>query len=152
MKQGELIIRPAREGDIAAMLELWKGVKEIQSSSVPDNYEQVKRFMELNPTSFLVACLDDRLAGTIMGGYNGWRGAIYHLTVDESCRGQGIAKQLMLNCLEALRRLGVPRVDLTTYAYNTRAQGFYNALGYFERDDIKNYSFLYSTDQPEKNN
>lgn len=145
MKQGALIIRPAREGDIPAMLALWSGIKEIQSASVPDNPEQVKHFMELNPTSFLVACRADRLAGTIMGGYNGWRGAIYHLSVDESCRGQGIARRLMRNCLEALRQLGAPRVDLTTYAYNTRAQGFYEALGFYERDDIKNYSYLYSS-------
>jgi len=143
MKQGELIIRPAREGDIPAMLALWSGIKEIQSASVPDQPEQVKSFMELNPTSFLVACRDGRLAGTVMGGYNGWRGAIYHLSVDESCRGQGIARKLMQTCLEALRQLGAPRVDLTTYAYNTRAQGFYEALGFYERDDIKNYSYLY---------
>lgn len=145
MKQGEFIIRPAREGDIPAMLALWSGIKEIQSASVPDNPEQVKRFMELNATSFLVACREGRLAGTIMGGYNGWRGAIYHLSVEESCRGQGIAKQLMRSCLEALRRLGAPRVDLTTYAYNTRAQGFYEAVGFYERTDIKNYSYLYKT-------
>lgn len=149
MKKGEFIIRPAGEGDISAMLDLWSGVKEIQSTSVPDHHEQVKCFLELNPTSFLVACREDRLVGTIMGGYNGWRGSIYHLVVESSCRGQGIAKQLMLCCLEALRQLGAPRVDLTTYAYNTRAQDFYDTMGFKERDDIKNYSYLYGADAQE---
>lgn len=152
MKQGDFFIRPAKDGDIPAMLELWSGINEIQSASVPDDPEQVRRFLALNPTSFLVACRGEQLVGTIMGGYNGWRGAIYHLAVDHSCHRQGIGRQLMADCLKALRERGAPRVDLTTYGFNTRAQRFYCALGFTERDDINNFSFLYSTGSREPGN
>lgn len=127
------------------MLNLWSGVQEIQSS-IADSWEQVQQFLEGNPTSFLVACSEDRLVGTIMGGYNGWRGSIYHLAVHPEYRCLGVGRALVKQCLEALHKRGAPRVDLTTYASNERAQAFYSKLGWRERTEIKNFSFEYIQD------
>ena len=41
----------------------------------------MQNFMAVNPNSLLVACSGDEAIGAVMGGYNGWRGTIYHLAV-----------------------------------------------------------------------
>ncbi|HWP97377.1 MAG TPA: GNAT family N-acetyltransferase [Syntrophomonadaceae bacterium] len=143
-------LRRAQESDIEAMLSFWSSIQEIQSS-LADSRKQVQRFLADNPCSFLVACSENRVVGTVMGGYNGWRGSIYHLAVQPEYRGQGIGRALLLQCLEILQRRGAPRVDLTTYASNKNAQAFYRKLGWRERTEIKNFSFEYThdTDNPE---
>lgn len=136
------IIRAAREQDIPAMLELWRDVEEIKSNIV-DTVERVKGFLELNQSSFLAAVDGEALVGTIMGGYNGWRGGIYHLVVDPRYRGLGIGRDLMKQCLAALYERGAPRVDLTTLNFNVNAQAFYRQIGFVQRTDIKNFSYTY---------
>jgi len=135
-------IRAAQAEDIPAMLKLWQDVEEIKSN-IADTPERVQGFLELNQSSFMVAVAEKSLIGTIMGGYNGWRGSIYHLVVDPRFRGYGIARDLMEHCLAALCRRGAVRVDLTTLSFNTRAQAFYRKMGFVQRSDIKNFSYTY---------
>ncbi len=136
------IIRAAQTQDIPAMLVLWKDVEEIKSNII-DTVERVQDFLEINQSSFLVAVDGENLIGTIMGGYNGWRGGIYHLVVDPKYRGLGIGRDLMDQCLTALYERGAPRVDLTTLNFNINAQAFYRQMGFVQRTDIKNFSYSY---------
>ncbi|PKM76933.1 MAG: N-acetyltransferase [Firmicutes bacterium HGW-Firmicutes-15] len=133
----------AETSNIDAMLNLWSYIPEIQSS-IADSFESVQGFMELNQASFLVALLDVKLIGTVMGGYNGWRGTIYHLAVHPDYRGQGIGRALLEQCIAVLHQRGAPRVDLYTYASNETAQAFYRKLGWRERKEVKNFSWEYS--------
>ena len=138
-------IRAAEQGDIEAILSLWSNIEEIKSAIV-DSYKDVQNFMAVNPNSLLVACSGDEVIGAVMGGYNGWRGTIYHLAVHVNYRRQGIGKALLNSCLDTLQRRGAPRVDLYTYASNAKAQALYRKLGWQERSNIKNFSWFF----PEK--
>ncbi len=135
----------AERSNIDAMLNMWSYIPEIQSS-IADSFESVQDFMELNQASFLVALLDAKLIGTVMGGYNGWRGTIYHLVVHPDYRGQGIGRALLEQCMVVLHQRGAPRVDLYTYTRNETAQAFYRKMGWRERKEVKNFSWEYPRD------
>jgi len=135
-------IRTARPEDIAAILDLWSNIEEIQSAVV-DSYENVEHFIKTNPESMLVACAGSKIIGTVMPAYNGWRAAIYHLCVHNEHRRQGIGLALLQTALDYLKGQGAPRVDLYTYSSNTGAQAFYEQMGWQERSNIKNYSWVF---------
>lgn len=135
-------IRRAQEKDIEAMLSFWSGIKEIQSAT-HDSPALVQGCLKANPGSCLVAYAGAVLVGTVLGTYDGWRGGIYHLAVHPEYRRQGLGEALLEQALKVLRQRGAPRVDLTTYVYNERAQAFYRKYGWRERSEVKSFSFEY---------
>ena len=54
------------------------------------------------PELFFVAVLGERIVGTVMGGYDGHRGWLYSLAVDESLRRHGIGTRLVAHVENAL--------------------------------------------------
>jgi len=135
-------IRAARLEDIAAILDLWKDIDEIKST-IEDSYDNVEHFIKTNPGSMLVACSGTEIIGTVMGAYNGWRAAIYHFCVRDDHRRHSIGQALLQSALAHLKEQGAPRVDLYTYTDNRGAQAFYEMMGWQERDNIKNYSWIF---------
>jgi ribosomal protein S18 acetylase RimI-like enzyme len=55
---------------------------------------------------------------------------IYDLEVDEAYRRQGYASQALLALEDHLRRLGVQKIGLHVFGFNTEAQALYCKLGY----------------------
>ncbi len=66
----------------------------------------------------------------MIAGYDGVRGWIYHLAVDEPWRRRGIATALVRKAEEALTALGCPKVNLQVRASNADVVPFYRKLGY----------------------
>jgi ribosomal protein S18 acetylase RimI-like enzyme len=79
---------------------------------------------------FFVATLDDRLVGTIMGGYDGHRGWIYSLAVCPEVRRRGIGTALMRHVERELAVRGCPKVNLQVLSSNAATVSFYERLGY----------------------
>ena len=73
-----------------------------------DTLNEIAKKVQRDPDLFLVAEVDNRLIGTVIGGYDGRRGMIYHLAVANEYRQQGIGEVLME---EVERRYG-PREHL----------------------------------------
>ena len=59
------------------------------------------------------------------------------LAVAERSAGRGVARRLMETVEEWARKRGMWRVELTVFARNARARGFYEHLGY--RDEFVRY-------------
>ena len=59
-----------------------------------------------------------------MGGYDGHRGWVYSLTVDESERRLGIGAALMREVEQKLRALGCLKVNLQVVGSNSGVVGF----------------------------
>lgn len=79
---------------------------------------------------------DGTLVGTVMVGYDGHRGWVYYLAVDEAQRGAGLGRALMVAAEAWLVSQGAPKVQLMVRSSNTAVLGFYAALGYTDQDCV----------------
>ena len=79
---------------------------------------------------FFVAVRGDRVAGTVMAGYDGHRGWIYRLAVSPDHRREGVGARLMRQAEAALAARGCAKVNLQVRAGNEVVVGFYRSLGY----------------------
>ncbi|WPF81532.1 GNAT family N-acetyltransferase [Sanguibacter sp. 4.1] len=79
---------------------------------------------------------DSTLVGTVMVGYDGHRGWVYYLAVDEAQRGTGLGRALMVAAEAWLVSQGAPKVQLMVRTTNTAVLGFYAALGYTDQSCV----------------
>jgi len=86
--------------------------------------------LQRDATLFVLAWDDTRLAGTLLGGWDGWRGNMYRLAVHPDYRRRGIAA-LMVQQVEAeLRRLGAERITSLVFTAEPGAAQFWARAGY----------------------
>src|SRR5436189_5495227 len=94
MMTGEIMdtlsIRACRVDDIEVVLELWRQADA--TPSVTDTADDLRRAVAESSAHVLVAEFKDRLVGSIIGTFDGWRGNIYRLAVHPDSRRQGVAR------------------------------------------------------------
>jgi len=101
-----------------------------------DPYQDIERKLTVQPELFLVAEVVDRAAdeaaivGTAMVGYDGHRGWVNYLAVDESRRGGGLGARLMREAERLLAERGCPKLNLQVRSSNTGVIEWYRTLGY----------------------
>jgi ribosomal protein S18 acetylase RimI-like enzyme len=81
-----------------------------------------------------------RLIGTIIGGFDGRRGLIYHLAVDAAFRQHGLGSQLMDEVERRLKAKGCLKCYLMVTVDNDNAMRFYEARHWERMDAIYTYS------------
>lgn len=81
--------------DYDAVYAIWKNAGPGIGLGRSDTRDEIGKKLQRDPDLFLVALADTHLIGTVIGGYDGRRGLIYHLAVEPAYRGKGIAKLLM---------------------------------------------------------
>ena len=94
--------------------------------------EMIRRKTAQNDDLFWVAAVDGRVVGTILAGYDGVRGWIYHLATHPDFRRLGLATALMNQAETRLRELGCPKINLQVRKSNTEVVAFYKAYGFRE--------------------
>ena len=70
------------------------------------------------------------VAGTVIAGFDGFRGWLHHISVAKLYQSQGIARSMIEKALEELSGLGCPKVNLQVRADNHAVAGFYEQLGF----------------------
>jgi ribosomal protein S18 acetylase RimI-like enzyme len=118
--------------DYDAALTLWTAMEKGVHVGPSDTPEEIQKKLQRDPDLFLVAERDGRIIGTVIGGYDGRRGFIYHLAVDLEYRRNGIASQLMAEVEQRLRAKGCLKCYLITFKDNDEAMDFYEKLGWRE--------------------
>jgi ribosomal protein S18 acetylase RimI-like enzyme len=124
-----LELRPLRDADEPAVVALWQTV----FADDPVHNEPtaiVRRKREVQPEGFLVALDRGSVVGTLLAGYDGHRGWLYHLAVAPARRRDGIGRALVARAEGQLAALGCPKVNLQVREGNEEAIAFYRALGY----------------------
>jgi len=121
--------------DYEAVRELWSQAGSGIQLSPSDEPEEIRHKLKRDPELFIVAEEDGRLVGTVLGGYDGRRGIVYHLAVAVDRRRQGIGKALMEALEERMRALGCYKYYLLVTRNNHAAAHFYEGLG-CERMDL----------------
>jgi ribosomal protein S18 acetylase RimI-like enzyme len=128
-----LSIRRFDASDTDAVVALWQqAFPEYRDVTRPQRnpHLSIANKLAAQPELFFVAVLGERIAGTVMGGYDGHRGWLYSLAVDESLRRHGIGTRLVAQVENALTERGCPKLNLQVLSAKTEVRAFYESLGY----------------------
>jgi ribosomal protein S18 acetylase RimI-like enzyme len=118
-------------------LELWKSIEVGINVGRSDAPEEIQKKLKRDPDLFLVAELNEEIIGTVIGGYDGRRGIIYHLAVHETVRAQGVGAMLMNEVEKRLQAMGCVKCYLLVLAENEHAIQFYEHRGWYEMDEVR---------------
>jgi ribosomal protein S18 acetylase RimI-like enzyme len=116
--------------DYAETYSLWQRAGDGIHLRRSDEPEEIARKLQRDADLFLVAVIDGRIVGTVLGGFDGRRGMMYHLAVEQGIQQQGIGAALMGELEQRLRARGCIRYYLLVTKDNTQAIQFYEKRGW----------------------
>jgi ribosomal protein S18 acetylase RimI-like enzyme len=122
------LIRIGRFADLDALPALWKRAEAGPSST--ESVEDVRRLWERDPEALLLAEDEGEIVGSLIVGWDGWRGTFYRLAVDPAHRRRGLATELVRAGEERLRSLGAKRLNAIVESEEADAMAFWAAAGY----------------------
>ena len=131
---------------------LWMRIKGFAIRSIDDSKEGVERFLQRNPGISVVAEEDGKIVGAILCGHDGRRGCFYHVCVAEDYRLRGIGKEMVVYCMEALRKEKISKVSLIAFTENDIGNAFWKEIGWKQRLDLNYYDFTLNKDNIERFN
>ncbi len=118
--------------DYAPTLKLWENIEVGIHVGRSDTPEEIQKKLKRDPDLFLVAELNEEIIGSVIGGYDGRRGIIYHLAVHQKVREQGVGAMLMNEVERRLQAKGCVKCYLLVVADNEHAIQFYENRGWRE--------------------
>ena len=111
--------------DHEVAVKLWGSMEIGVQVGRSDTLEEVQKKLQRDPDLFLVAEVNGTIVGTIIGGFDGRRGMIYHLAVQADARRQGIGDMLLHEIEERLQAKGCKKCYMLVSADNINAMKFY---------------------------
>ena len=125
---GTSILRTGGADDIEAVLALWRQAEA--TPTVTDSAVDLHRLLARDPEALLVAEVEDAVVGSLILGWDGWRGTFYRLAVDPAWRRRGLATTLIRAGEGRLRALGARRLNAIVDSDEAGAMAFWAAAGY----------------------
>ncbi|MBL8049936.1 MAG: GNAT family N-acetyltransferase [Anaerolineales bacterium] len=125
------------EEDYERVLNLWKEIEVGMNVGRSDTPEEIKKKLQRDPDLFLVAESNHQIIGTVIGGFDGRRGIIYHLAVNKKFRRQKVGNRLLDEIEKRLQAKGCIRALLMVFANNEDAIQFYKKQNWQEmKEDL----------------
>jgi ribosomal protein S18 acetylase RimI-like enzyme len=135
MADGEIEVRPYRAADEAEVVALWTRVfPDPRAWNQPAAY--IRRKLAVQAELFLVGTLRGHVVATVLAGFDGVRGWIYHLAVVPEQRRHGFGAAMMAAAEARLGALGCPKINLQIMRTNAEVVRFYERIGYGIEDRI----------------
>lgn len=122
------------ERDYPAVLALWRAAGPGIHVSPSDSQSEIRKKIERDPDLFLLAEEAGQVVGTVLGGFDGRRGLVYHLAVATQWRGRGIGSALMDELEARLKSRGCRKAYLMIASDNLEVAGFYERRGWTAMD------------------
>jgi ribosomal protein S18 acetylase RimI-like enzyme len=122
--------------DYQGAYHVWEASGKGIHISFSDSIDEIQKLVEKSPGLFFVAEIDDRIIGTVMGGFDGRRGLIYHLAVLPEFRSRNIGSNLLKRVEEELVKAGCKKVYLFIVPENCELSEYYLERGYEKMDVI----------------
>jgi ribosomal protein S18 acetylase RimI-like enzyme len=132
-------IRPMTIADYDAAYALWSETEGV-SLGDDDTLERIALYLKRNSGLCFVATVDGDLVGTVLCGHEGRRGILRHLAVKRTVRRQGVARDLVNECLAALARQGIRKCNIFVLDDNPDGLRFWEHMGWYRLED--NYRTL----------
>ena len=137
-----MTIRAMIIDDYEEVYALWMSIRGFAMRSLDDSRDGVARFLKRNPDTSVVAVADGKIVGSILCGYDGRRGCLYHVCVREDYRRQGIGKAMVVYCMKALEKEEISKVSLIAFTQNDIGNAFWKEIGWTKREDLNYYDFV----------
>ena len=125
--------------DYEPVFALWRSIERGVHTGRSDTPAEIEKKLSRDPDLFLVAEADGAIIGSVIGGFDGRRGLIYHLAIAAAFRGQGIASRLMDELETRLRAKGCLKSYLLVTSDNPEAEAYYQHRGWQHMDSIRLY-------------
>ena len=120
--------------DYPQVLSLWENACSGIHIRRSDQPEEIQKKLTRDPDLFLVAEVEGKIIGSVLGAFDGRRGMVYHLAMAEDFRQQGIGSMLMAELERRLVQKGCIRCYLLVTNENDTAMRFYENSGWKEMD------------------
>jgi ribosomal protein S18 acetylase RimI-like enzyme len=125
--------------DYELVFRLWQSMEKGVRVGRSDTLAEIEKKIARDPDLFLVAEAGGSIIGSVIGGFDGRRGLIYHLAVAAAFRGQGLGSRLMDEVERRLRAKGCLKCYLLVTDDNVEAEGYYQHRGWQHMDYIHLY-------------
>lgn len=122
--------------DYESVYRLWGSIEKGVHIGRSDTPGEIEKKIARDPELFIVAELDGDIIGSVIGGFDGRRGLIYHLAVAASFRGMGIGSRLMKEVESRLSAKGCLKCYLLVTHDNPEAEDYYQHRGWQPMDTI----------------
>lgn len=121
-------IRAAETTDAGEVLALWR-----HADAEPGHTDDVESIIQLvvhDPEALIVAEDDHGIVGSIIAGWDGWRGSVYRLAVLPDHRRSGLGTRLLSAAERRLADAGASRLQAIVVETDARATGFWRSTGW----------------------
>ena len=125
----DIILRRCLEADIEFVLELWLAAGS--TPSVTDTRETLLVTINSAAALLIVADIGGVVAGSVIAGFDGWRGNIYRLAVHPDFQRRGLARRLVTAAEDWLRAQGVKRVGAVVEKEHPWATRFWESTEFY---------------------
>jgi hypothetical protein len=133
-------IRKFQKNDKDSLIKLWQAVF---ADDPPHNEPSLVIEAKLRVDDLIfVAESNAEIIGACMAGYDGHRGWLYAVAVNQDHRRGGTGAKLVKYSLQALKQLGCIKVNLQIRSTNTGVTDFYQSLGFSVEDRISMGAFI----------
>jgi ribosomal protein S18 acetylase RimI-like enzyme len=127
-------IRRYRASDRPRLVALWRrAFPDDPPRNEPNRMIDAKLAID---DLIFVATVGDDVIGAAIAGYDGHRGWLYSVAVDESRRRQRVGSALIRHAIDVLRSRGCTKVNLQIRSTNAAVVAFYESLGFAVEDRI----------------
>ena len=131
--------RSASIEDVDYLIKFW--LENSETANRPtDTPELIEQLILRDPEALIVATYDDRIVGSVIAGWDGWRGSIYRIAIDGSARRMGLGKELIERAEQRLKRLGAERILAMVLESNSPSHAFYTSLGYEKQGEWRRWA------------
>jgi ribosomal protein S18 acetylase RimI-like enzyme len=130
-------LRSAVPEDIPAVLALWEASAAPTST---DTAQALRRLLERDAGALIVAESAGEIVGSVIAGWDGWRGSVYRLAVAPAHRGRGLGRRLLQKAEHHLEALGVRRMHAIVVGTDSRAVAFWDATEWEQQRDQRRYA------------
>jgi ribosomal protein S18 acetylase RimI-like enzyme len=114
--------------ELDRVLKLWRVAGAEPTHT--DDLDSLDRLITFDARALLVAETGGELVGSVIAGWDGWRGSIYRLAVVPEHRRLGLAGDLIDAAVARLREAGAHRLQAIVAEDDVRATGFWDASGW----------------------
>ena len=126
--------------DYSPVIQFWEKIEKGIHVGRSDALGEIEKKIQRDPDLFLIAEADGEFIGTVIGGFDGRRGFVYHLAVAGPYRSQGIGSCLLKEVEGRLQAKGCLRCFLFVTSDNEEAMVFYEKQGWSPMDKDRPYA------------
>jgi GNAT superfamily N-acetyltransferase len=133
-----MIIRDGRPEEAATIIDLWN--RAYGDNGGNRQRSDLDRILAGQTVArLLVAEDEDRIIGTLIAGFDGWRGNMYGMAVEPGARRRGIGTELVREAEAWLKTQGCNRIAAMVVMDHPWATGFWSSAGYYTHDFMRRY-------------